>query len=193
MPVTGKTTLAGLMPADKAVANAAAAAAVTAWVVNGAQNHGVGPGGQTSPGGADAGAGDSGAKDAGTHDAGGSDASTDAGPSPAGTFTDVYENWIGPEAKGNCSNTYCHNLATSKGAKASGFVCGSSQADCYAGLVEAGLIDTSDPGSSLLGNPSASPLGWFGSGGPMPEGDNAANPAGAAAITAWIKAGAKND
>ncbi len=198
VPASGKTTLSSLMPADKAVADAAAAAAVTEWVVNGAQNHGVGPGGQTNNGGGDAGAADSGAKDGGTHDAGsdgGADAGKDAGPSPAGTFTDVYENWLGANTPGHCSNSRCHNLSTSLGAENSkpSFICGGTQDDCYNGLVAAGLIDPSDPGSSRLGDPSSSPLGWFGSGGPMPADNSATNAPGAAAITAWIKAGAKND
>jgi hypothetical protein len=194
IPASGKATLSGLMPADQAVANAAAAAAVTQWVASGAQNHGVGPGGQANNGGGDAGAADSGAKDGGTHDAGSDGgAGKDGGPSPAGTFTDVYENWIGPGTAGSCSASFCHNLGTSKGAEASGFVCGSTQAGCYAGLVKKGLIDPSDPSSSLLGIPGSSPLGWFGNGGPMPEGDSAPNAAGAAAISAWIAAGARND
>ncbi len=190
VPQSGQTTLAGLMPQDGANSDPVAAAAVTAWVVSGAPNHGVGPGGQMI---ADAGAPDASGppSDAGSHD-GGIDAGGDGG-APAGTFSDVYDNWLGPKTPGHCSDTYCHNLSTSKGSMASGFVCGSTKADCFAGLVKAGLVDTTTPSSSVLGTPSSTPLSWFGQGGTMPADEAMTNAAGAAAITAWINAGAKDD
>jgi hypothetical protein len=76
---------------------------------------------------------------------------------------------------------------------ASGFVCGDTKDDCFNGLVKAGLINTSTPSSSVLGAPASSPLSWYGQGGPMPQDDPMTNAAGAAAITAWINAGAQND
>ena len=186
VPQPGKSTLAGLMPQDGTHADPDAAAAVTAWVVSGAPNHGVGPGGQMI---ADAGATDAGMppSDAGAQDAGG-----DAGATSS-TFSDVYDNWLGPNTPGHCSDTYCHNLSTSKGSKASGFVCGSTKADCFAGLVTAGLVNTATPASSVLGTPSSTPLSWYGQGGLMPADGAMTNAAGAAAVTAWINAGAKDD
>ncbi len=191
VPQAGHTTLAGLMPQDGANADPAAAAAVTAWVVSGAPNHGVGPGGQMI---ADAGAPDASMppSDAGMNDAGAHDAGGDAGPA-SGTFSDVYENWLGPSTPGHCSDTYCHNLSTSKGSKASGFVCGSTKTDCFNGLVKAGLVNTATPGSSVLGTPASTPLSWYGQGGGMPADEAMTNAAGAAAITAWINAGAQDD
>ncbi len=186
VPRSGQTTLAGLMPQDGADADPTAAAAVTAWVVSGAPNRGVGPGGQMI---ADGGAPDASAppSDAGTHDGG-----SDGGPA-AGTFSDVYDNWLGPNTPGHCSDTYCHKLSTSKGSIASGFICGGTKTDCFDGLVKGGLVNTMSPSSSVLGTPSSTPLSWFGQGGAMPADEAMTNAAGAAAITAWIKAGAQDD
>jgi hypothetical protein len=201
VPEGDASTLAGRMPADAPSSDPTAAAAVTAWVVRGAPNHGVGPGGQMiAP--EDAGTpdasmppADAGSTDGGAPDAGKDSGSADAGPPPAtGTFGDVYDNWLAAGTPGHCSDTFCHNLSTSKGAKASGFVCGSSKDDCYNGLVTAKLIDPSSPASSVLGITAQTPLSWFGGpDGVMPADNAVTNAAGAAAITAWIKAGAKND
>lgn len=202
VPEGDASTLAGRMPADGASSDPTAAAAVTAWVVGGAPNHGVGPGGQMiAP--ADAGSpdasmppGDAGPTDGGAHDGGADSGSSDAAPPPpaTGTFGDVYDHWLAAGQPGHCSDSFCHNLASSKGAKASGFVCGDSKDDCYSGLVTAKLIDPNDPASSVLGITAQTPLAWFGGpAGVMPADDAVPNAAGAAAITAWIKAGAKND
>jgi hypothetical protein len=70
-------------------------------------------------------------------------------------------------------------------------VCGATKDECYAGLVNIGVVDPKDPPSSLLGDPNASPLAWLG--GDMPADGPYPNPAAAAAVRAWLDAGAPND
>jgi PQQ-like domain len=124
--------------------------------------------------------------DSGIADAGRVDANRppDAGTQPRVTFTELYQNWIGPQTPGHCSNTSCHqNLR-------GGFRCGDSKASCFQGLVTAGLVLPANPKASRLGA-SDSPLSWFGGG--MPLDNPVANPKGAAAVTNWLANGAKND
>jgi hypothetical protein len=191
-PQAGKSTLDGRMPQDMPVANASAAAAVTAWVVAGAKNHGLFPNG--SSGSEDAGA----TSDAGRHDAGGSgDAGkndggkSDSGAGDAGgtaTWTALYTDYFGPNTIGHCGNSSCHRDSGSAGGHA--FVCGSTKEACFQGLVAAELIESSSPASSALGDPSTTPLSWYGMGGTMPQDQAETSTAGANAVTAWLKAGA---
>ncbi len=74
----------------------------------------------------------------------------------------------------------------------SGFKCGTTKADCYQGLVDAGLVVPSNPSTSPLGLSGSSPLVWLGGSMPLDD-DGTPRPAAAAAIQAWIAAGAKND
>ncbi len=127
---------------------------------------------------------DAGMPDTGT---GSQDAGSDA-PVQSGTptWTQIYTNWLGPGTPGHCSGTGgCHTNIRG------GFKCGTSKADCYAGLVSAGLIVPGNPAQSPLGIEGESPLAWLGGG--MPLDNDAPNPAGAAAIKAWVQAGAPND
>jgi hypothetical protein len=109
----------------------------------------------------------------------------DAGPS-AMTFTELYTKFLGPGTPGHCSGTGgCHT--TPHG----GFKCGTTQATCYQGLVDAGLIDPAHPAQSEFAKDDESPLSWFGGGMPL---DNAEpNDEAAAAVKSWIAAGAKNN
>lgn len=132
------------------------------------------------------------APDGGAPPDAGPDAAPDSGPvtgpvtGPAPTFTQIYTQWIGPGTPGHCSGTAgCHT--STRG----GFKCGSSKADCFTGLVGAGLVTPSNGAQSPIGIPGQSPLAWLGGG--MPLDNDAPNPAGAAAIRAWVAAGAKND
>jgi hypothetical protein len=196
VPEQGKTSLDGRMPDDNAVENDTAAAAVTAWVAAGARNHGLLPSGSGSGDdddddsgvGADSGAGDdSGVADSGT------DAATDGGKTDAGadTWTSLYANYFGPNTPGHCGNSYCHRDSGSSGGK--DLVCGTTQAACYKGLVSSGLVSTTSPSTSSLGVPTTSPLSWYGHGGKMPDDNRMTNAAAAAAVTAWLNAGAKNN
>lgn len=114
---------------------------------------------------------------------------TDAGPPDAAaapTWTQIYAQYIGPGTPGHCSGTGgCHT--NNRG----GFKCGTTKADCYSGMVAAGLIDTVNGTQSAIGKVGQSPLAWLGGG--MPLDNDAPNPAAAAAIQAWVAAGAKNN
>jgi hypothetical protein len=111
---------------------------------------------------------------------------TDPTPSDAPTWTEIYNKYLGPGTPGHCSGTGgCHtNLR-------GGFKCGRDKETCYQGLVAAGLIDPNNPTQSPLAIEGESPLVWLGGG--MPLDSAAPNPEAAAAIKAWVAAGAKND
>ena len=111
----------------------------------------------------------------------------DAGSGPAPTWTQLYAQLIGPGTPGHCSGTGgCHTNIRG------GFKCGTNKSDCYAGLVAAGLVTPGANGAqSPLGVPGQSPLAWFG--GSMPLDNDAPNPAAAAAVKAWLNAGAQNN
>ncbi len=113
------------------------------------------------------------------------DASLSDGAAAAPTWTTLYTSYFGPNTPGHCGNSGCHEEARS------GFKCGTTKAECYAGLVARGLINANAPATSELGDPQTSPLVWFG--GSMPADDATLNPAAAAAVTAWLAAGAKNN
>jgi hypothetical protein len=116
-----------------------------------------------------------------------SSAPIDAGSGPAPTWTQIYTQLLGPGTPGHCSGTGgCHtNLR-------GGFKCGTSKSECYVGLVNAGLVTPGPNGAqSPLGIPGQSPLAWFGGG--MPLDNDVPNPQAAAAVKAWLLAGAQNN
>jgi hypothetical protein len=126
---------------------------------------------------------DAGMPDTGATQDAGSDAPVQGGTP---TWTQIYANWMGPGTPGHCSGTGgCHTNIRG------GFKCGTSKTDCYSGLVAAGLITPGNPAQSPLGKEGDSPLAWLGGG--MPLDNDAPNPAGAAAIKAWVQAGAPNN
>ncbi len=130
----------------------------------------------TAPVGTDAGTPHDASPDA--HDA------HDAG-SVAPTWSAVYGAFFGPSTPGHCGNSGCHQVTRAN------FKCGTSKTACYNGLVSAGLVNPSSPRSSVLGDPTRSPLSWFGGG--MPADQAVSNPRAAAAVTAWLAAGAQNN
>jgi hypothetical protein len=127
--------------------------------------------------------------DAGSADGGVSEASADAAPEasePAPTWTQIYARYIGPGTPGHCSGTGgCHTTSRA------GFKCGTSASECYAGLVQAGMVTPANGAQSPLGLVGQSPLVWLGGG--MPLDDDTPNAAAGAAVQAWVAAGAKND
>jgi len=117
---------------------------------------------------------------------GGAARPSDGGGAAAPTFTQIYAQYFGPGTPGHCSGTGgCHTQ--SRG----GFKCGTSKAECYQGLVASGLVTPASPTQSPIGVVGQSPLAWLGGG--MPIDDDSPNPAAAAAVQAWVAAGAKND
>jgi hypothetical protein len=116
------------------------------------------------------------------------DSGTGAPPSsgPAPTWTEIYTQYFGPGTPGHCSGTGgCHTNVRG------GFKCGTNKADCYQGLLAAGLITPANPTRSPIAADDESPLVWLGGG--MPIDDPAPNPAAAAAVKAWVAAGAQNN
>lgn len=116
----------------------------------------------------------------------GHDAGPDAAGAAAPTWTQIYAQYMGPGTPGHCSGTGgCHtNLRA-------GFKCGTSKSECYQGLVQAGLVKPANGSQSPIGFVGQSPLVWLGGGMPL---DNASsNPAAAAAVQAWVAAGAQDD
>jgi hypothetical protein len=139
-----------------------------------------GGGSSTSDGGsktaADAGSGGGTDGGVGTTDAGGG--------TSAPTWTQIYPAYFGPGSLGHCGSSGCHS--TSRG----GFKCGTTQATCYTGLVNAGLIDTSNPSASVLIDVQQSPLSWYG--GNMPT-NPTTNKKAVSDIDGWVNAGAQNN
>jgi hypothetical protein len=122
----------------------------------------------------------------------GADASLDAGDAGDAQptdFTYVYDTYFAgttlSATPGHCGE--CHGDPSSP---AGNVFLGTNMTDFYNGLVTHGLLDTSNPTASVIGNPATSPLSWFGNGGPMPLDEPQTNPAAAAAVTGWLAAGA---
>jgi len=107
------------------------------------------------------------------------------------TFTQIYDTYFVPHATpptpGHCYN--CHAMDPAK----SHFAPGPDKDSFYQGLVNASLIDQSNPAASKLSDPSTSPLRWFNPNGPMPKDNAVPNDQAKADITAWIKGGALNN
>jgi len=68
----------------------------------------------------------------------GSGPTGDASPgmcSAGSTWSDLYQNYFGPQGKANCAGTgVCHGSASQAGSMASGYVCGPDKAGCYMGI-----------------------------------------------------------
>jgi hypothetical protein len=105
---------------------------------------------------------------------------------PAPTWTQVYDDFLGPGTPGHCSGVRgCHVT------ERAGFKCGNNKDECFAGLVSAGLVTPANGAQSPIGIPGHSPLSWFG--GVMPKDNAVPNAKAAAAVQAWVAAGAKNN
>ncbi len=111
----------------------------------------------------------------------------EAGPAPK--YSELFETYFAPGTPGHCATAGCH---ADPGHTV--WRCGSTASDCYAGMVDVGLIDTASPANSWLIDPH-SPLVWFNmAGGNMPfDAQNDANDAGRDAIKAWVAGGALDD
>ena len=142
--------------------------------------------------------------EAGGGSEGGSQSSSCAAPDAGtgSTFTDLYRDYFGPNSTASCSGTAgaCHGDASGAGALGSGgFVCGTSQADCFTGMnvTTADLLSTSDtahPENSGLevalrkataGGINNMPLD--------PPNTCVFTDADIARISAWVAAGAQNN
>ncbi len=129
----------------------------------------------------------------------GDDSSTTIGPSCApdggATWSDLYRDCFGPD-HASCGSVGCHSLTTDQGFMSSGFVCGTTQDSCFAGMTAMNSIvpsgGTSTPETTALyENIRKAPPNV---GGTMPKFSSFAfNQADLVRITTWITNGAKND
>ena len=117
--------------------------------------------------------------DAGSADGGGP---PDLGPAP--TYSQLYDAFFAVGTPGHCAKSGCHSPPIHI------WTCGTTKETCYQGMQKVGLIDPANPSASLIIDPQNSPLAWFNPSGPMPFDNPVPNPAGAAAIEAWVAAGA---
>jgi len=120
------------------------------------------------------------------------DSGTLAAPLPDGgaapTWSYVYATYFGPGSLGHCGNSGCHDIVNNH------FMCGTTAATCYQGLLDGMLIDTTNPTSSRLVDPNRTPLSWYNTGGGMPYDMNFdPNATAGADIGAWVFAGAMNN
>lgn len=115
---------------------------------------------------------------------------------PALTWTDLYKGYFGPNSVGHCSGSgqagACHSDVRDH------FKCGASKDECYQGLVDAKLIDLSNPKYSRIVDQNRTPLAWFDCGkglscGNMPDDVNKVNQTAADEVAAWVYDGAKNN
>jgi hypothetical protein len=113
-------------------------------------------------------------------------AETSEGDTGAPTWTQLYDGIFGPTGSSSCSlNGGCHT--TNQG----GFTCGTTSDTCYTGLVNAGLIAPGgSAATSVLVDPSASPLCTPTLGGTMPPQGACPTTAQIAQIQAWLATGA---
>ncbi len=122
------------------------------------------------------------------------------------TWTSLYQSFFGPNGNGQCGDptrtgsngtTSCHQDSSGEGAMASGFICGDTQASCYAGITS--------PQASFVGQPVVVPCNASASyltevlrqadGGIMPFYPETVvfSDADMARIRGWISAGAPNN
>ena len=99
----------------------------------------------------------------------------------APTYTQLYQQYFAAGTPGHCATAMCH---ANPGDTV--WLCGTSPSSCYAGMVQAGLIDPVHPMTSLIANPNQSPLVWINQFGNMPYDAPTPYPPGRDAILAWI-------
>jgi hypothetical protein len=115
------------------------------------------------------------------------DSGVEAGPAPK--YSELFDAYFAPGTPGHGATVGCH---ADPGHTV--WRCGPTKADCYAGMVDVGLIDNATPADSWLIDPQRSPLVWFNGAGNMPfDAQNDGNDQGRDAIVAWVMAGALDD
>jgi hypothetical protein len=111
-----------------------------------------------------------------------------AAQADAPTYEELFDTYFAAGEPGHCATAGCHAdpghnvwLCTDKDT-------------CYRGMLDVGLINAADPTRSTIGDRAHSPLTWINpAGGNMPLDAQGENAEGAAAIEAWVAAGALND
>jgi hypothetical protein len=107
----------------------------------------------------------------------------------APTYSELFDRYFAPDTPGHCATAGCH---ADPGHTV--WRCGPTKDDCYAGMSEVGLIDSTRPARSAIVDVHRSPLTWLNpAGGNMPLDAQGPNPAASEALRAWVAAGARND
>jgi hypothetical protein len=113
----------------------------------------------------------------------------DASLGPAPTYTELFTQFFAPGTPGHCATAGCH---ADPGHNV--WLCGTNKDSCYAGMVNVGLINPAKPQTSMIADPTLSPLTWINpAGGNMPQDATGPNTLGRDAIRAWVAAGAQNN
>jgi hypothetical protein len=124
----------------------------------------------------------------------GTDPGTDAVPracdpnATAPTYTELYNRYFAANTPGHCATSECH-----ADPRHESWLCGPTKDVCYNGMVQIGLINTTNPIASRIADPKSSPINWVNPAGPMPADDPRPFPEGRDAIIAWVNACAKNN
>jgi hypothetical protein len=139
-------------------------------------------------------------------DAGDGEAGCDVPDAANATWTALYADLFGPASIGQCGaatrgdtngSTSCHQDGNGNGAQASGFICGMTQGDCYAGItspmatfIGEQVVQPGDPCTSYLPQVLRTDAGGI-----MPFYPVAATFSSddIARVNAWIAAGAPNN
>lgn len=111
--------------------------------------------------------------------------------STAPTYTQLYTKFFAPGTPGHCATPGCH---ADQGHVI--WLCGTSAAQCYQGMVGEGLINPNNPAASAIGSATASPIFWVNMSAPIPmpaDASSTPNAAGKAAIQAWVANCAQNN
>jgi hypothetical protein len=90
----------------------------------------------------------------------------------------IYAAYFGEGTTGHCGD--CH------GTRRGGLLVGDAAEPFLTGMIESGLVNSSDPPHSTLIDPRMSPLRWFNANGPEPRGSAVANEQAAADVKAWL-------
>jgi hypothetical protein len=103
--------------------------------------------------------------------------------STALTYTQLFAQYLAPGTPGHCATSGCH---ADPGHNV--WLCGTTAASCYPGMVQAGLVDPASPTASMIADPVHSPLAWVSASGNMPFDAPNPFPAGRDAVVAWVAA-----
>ena len=106
----------------------------------------------------------------------------------APTYTELYTKYFALGTPGHCATPGCHDDPDH-----TVWLCGKTKDSCYAGMVNIGLINPSNPTTSLIGNSTSSDLSWVNPNGPMPFDGPGPFPEGRDAVLAWVAACAQNN
>jgi hypothetical protein len=106
----------------------------------------------------------------------------------APTYTELFDQYFAVGKPGHCATAGCH---ADPGHNV--WLCGTTKDSCYAGMVQIGLVNPTNPIASLIGDATKSPVAWVNPTGPMPFDAAGPFPPGRDAILAWVAACAQNN